>query len=136
MIIITTNVSASEYFVIQTRSAEKLPVAWRSFQRMLFNYFILSTCNIFCNDTNVIIMYNITIINNYARLQDPILILKISMDTRKNFSENYRKFGHMLSKRLVSPDVGQDQNNGFGKHRYLKREIRILARYLDVGDLI
>jgi hypothetical protein len=35
-------------------------------------------------------------------LQDPILLLKIPMGTRNNFSKNYRKFGHALSKRFAS----------------------------------
>jgi hypothetical protein len=34
---------------------------------------------------------------------DPVLLLKIPMGTRKNFSENYRKFGHARSKSFASP---------------------------------
>jgi hypothetical protein len=36
-------------------------------------------------------------------MKDPILLLKTPMGTRKNFSENNRKFGHALSKRFASP---------------------------------
>jgi hypothetical protein len=43
--------------------------------------------------------------NDDARLQDPILLLKIPMGTRKNYSENYGQFGHALSKRFASPGV-------------------------------
>jgi hypothetical protein len=38
-----------------------------------------------------------------ARLQDPILLLKILMGTRKNFSENYGQFEHALSESFASP---------------------------------
>jgi hypothetical protein len=43
-------------------------------------------------------MYNCSIIitNDDARFQDPILLLKILMDTRKKFSENDWQFGHEL----------------------------------------
>jgi hypothetical protein len=43
--------------------------------------------------------------NDNERLQDPILLLKIPMGTRKNFSENYRKFGHSLSRMFASPGL-------------------------------
>jgi hypothetical protein len=38
-----------------------------------------------------------------ARLQDPILLLKIPMGMQKNFCKNYRQFGRTLSKRFTSP---------------------------------
>jgi hypothetical protein len=44
-------------------------------------------------------MYNCNIIitnDEIPRFQDPILLLKILMDTRKKFSENDRQFGHEL----------------------------------------
>ena len=43
--------------------------------------------------------------NNYGRLQDLILFFKIPMDTRRNFFEMYRKFGHALSKRFANHAV-------------------------------
>jgi hypothetical protein len=53
-----------------------------------------------------IIIYNAIKINNDdARLQDPILMLKIPMGKRKNVSENYRQFGHAISKRFISPGL-------------------------------
>jgi hypothetical protein len=36
--------------------------------------------------------------NNYGRLQDLILLLKIPMRTRKDFFEVYKQFGHAPSK--------------------------------------
>jgi hypothetical protein len=44
--------------------------------------------------------------NDDARLQDPILLLKIPMGKRNNFAENYRQFEHVLSKRFANPDLG------------------------------
>jgi hypothetical protein len=38
-----------------------------------------------------------------ARLQNSILLLKIPMGTRNNFSENYGQFGQALQKFFVSP---------------------------------
>jgi hypothetical protein len=52
-----------------------------------------------------IIIYNAIKINDDARLQDPSLMLKIPVGKRKNFSENYRQFGHGLSKRFISPGL-------------------------------
>jgi hypothetical protein len=50
--------------------------------------------------------YYVLIITCYdRRLQGSILLLKISMGTRKNFSENYQQFGHALSKRGADPGV-------------------------------
>jgi hypothetical protein len=34
------------------------------------------------------------------------LLLKIPMGMQKNFSENYRQFGHMLSKKFANPARG------------------------------
>jgi hypothetical protein len=51
----------------------------------------------------------IIIINNDERLQDPILLLKIPMGLRKNFSENYQQFGHVLSQKgspALGPGIG------------------------------
>jgi hypothetical protein len=45
-------------------------------------------------------MYNIIINNDDDKLQDPILILKISSGARKNFSKNLRQFGLAFSKRF------------------------------------
>jgi hypothetical protein len=39
--------------------------------------------------------------------QDPILQLKISMDTQKHFSENYQQFWHALSKMFASLTYGE-----------------------------
>jgi hypothetical protein len=63
-------------------------------------------------------------VNGEARLQDPILLLKIHMGTRKNFPENYRQFGYALTKRFASlGPVKQSSllktrpnNNYYGKH--------------------
>jgi hypothetical protein len=53
-----------------------------------------------------ITIYSIILINNSdERLHDPILLLKISMGTRTNVSENYRQFGHILSKKFFSLGV-------------------------------
>jgi hypothetical protein len=41
----------------------------------------------------------------------PISLLKISMGTRKNFSENYRKFVHALSRSFASPVLEQYFSN-------------------------
>jgi hypothetical protein len=41
------------------------------------------------------------IINNHASLQTPILLLKITIGTQNNFSQNYPQFGHRLPN--VSP---------------------------------
>jgi hypothetical protein len=49
-------------------------------------------------------MYNI--INDDEKLQDPILFLKVPKGTRKTFSENYRQFGHAISKRFAIPVLG------------------------------
>jgi len=46
---------------------------------------------------------NAVIANNYGRLQDLILFLKIPW--WKNFFEMYRQFGHPLSKAFASPDI-------------------------------
>jgi hypothetical protein len=51
----------------------------------------------------IIIIYYKIIINNDVRFQDPILLLKIPIGTRKNFSENYRQFRNALSKKFASP---------------------------------
>ena len=48
---------------------------------------------------------NAVINNNYRRLQDHILLLKISMGMWKIFSEIYRKFRHAPSKSFASPDL-------------------------------
>jgi len=48
---------------------------------------------------------NNKIINNYERLQDLILVLKILLGAQKNFFEVYREFGHAPSKRFASPGV-------------------------------
>jgi hypothetical protein len=48
-------------------------------------------------------------INNYERLQDIILFLKIPMRTRKNFFEIYIQLGQALSSRFPSP--GLDHKN-------------------------
>jgi len=59
------------------------------------------------NYTFVIIMWinsnnNNTIINNNCgRLQDFILLFKISMSSLKNFFEIYREFGYVAPKRLA-----------------------------------
>jgi hypothetical protein len=45
---------------------------------------------------------NAVINNNYGRLQDFIMLFKISMVTRKNFFGLYRKFWHAPSKRFAS----------------------------------
>jgi hypothetical protein len=50
-------------------------------------------------------LYYIVISTDNARLQDPILLLKIPNRTRKNFAKNYRQFGDMLSKRFASPSL-------------------------------
>jgi hypothetical protein len=69
-----------------------------------FNYFVLSLPVI--NFTVTIIICNIIVINNDERLQDPILLLKNPMGTRRNFSRNYLQFGHALSKKFASPGLG------------------------------
>jgi hypothetical protein len=52
-------------------------------------------------------LYNTAIINNDdARIQDSILLPKIHMGTRKEFSEYYRLFGHALSRMFTSPVIG------------------------------
>jgi hypothetical protein len=56
--------------------------------------------------TIIIYNYNITIINNNdERLQDPILLLRITMGTRNYLFENYKEFGHGFSKRFASPVI-------------------------------
>ena len=46
---------------------------------------------------------NAVINNNYGRLQDLILFLKIPMGMLKDFFEICRQFGHTSSKRFTSP---------------------------------
>jgi hypothetical protein len=66
---------------------------------------------IFYNNSNIIIINT-----DDERLQDPILLLKIPMGTRNNFSENYRQFGHALSKRFASHGLGYQMP-------YVRREV-------------
>jgi hypothetical protein len=42
-------------------------------------------------------------------MQNPILLLKIPMSTRESFPENYRQFGHALSKRFASPALDRQE---------------------------
>jgi hypothetical protein len=58
-------------------------------------------------------MPNCTIIlnNDDKRFQDPILLLKFRMGTRKNFAENYRQFAHALSESLASPGLDSGHCN-------------------------
>jgi hypothetical protein len=53
-----------------------------------------------------IVIYNI-IINDDARLQNSVLLLKILMGTRKNFSKKNRLLGRSLSKRFANPALVQ-----------------------------
>jgi hypothetical protein len=46
----------------------------------------------------MIVYTYIIIFNNIARLQDPILLLKIPIGTPKIFSENYLQFDHPFQK--------------------------------------
>jgi hypothetical protein len=46
--------------------------------------------------------YNKNIINYGATLQDPILLFKTPVGTRRKFAEYYRQFGHAHSKTLAS----------------------------------
>jgi hypothetical protein len=71
-----------------------------------FNYFVLSLPVIIVTTTTIIMIDYIIIINNDERLQDPILLLKIPKGMKKNFSENYRQFGHVLSQK-GSPALGR-----------------------------
>ena len=48
---------------------------------------------------------NAVINNNYERLQDLILFLRIPIGTRKDLFEIYRHFGHTTSKRFASPGM-------------------------------
>jgi hypothetical protein len=82
--------------VIESRSDKKLLVAEAGFLRMLStDLFSLSSPNNFYNET----IYNVVIISNFdEETEEPILLLKISLGTQKNFSENYRKLGHAFSK--------------------------------------
>jgi len=52
---------------------------------------------ILCINNNAIIK------NNYGRLQDHILLLKIPVGIRKSLFEIYWQFGHAPSKMLASP---------------------------------
>jgi hypothetical protein len=66
---------------------------------ILFSLFLSLPVIIF----TMTIIYNMPITNNYdARHQYPILLPKIPMGTRKDFSENYGQFGPALSKRFVT----------------------------------
>jgi hypothetical protein len=54
---------------------------------------------IICTNVNAVIN------NNYERLQDLILFLRIPKDTRKDLFEIYGQFGHAPSKRFASPGM-------------------------------
>jgi len=60
---------------------------------------LYSTIIIYINNNNN------TIINNYGRLQDLILLFKIPMGMGENFLEIYTQFGHEPSKRFASPGL-------------------------------
>ena len=49
--------------------------------------------------------YNNAVVDNYGRLKDLILHFQIPMDTRKDFLEIYRQFGHAPSKSFTSPGL-------------------------------
>jgi UDP-N-acetylmuramyl pentapeptide phosphotransferase/UDP-N-acetylglucosamine-1-phosphate transferase len=53
----------------------------------------------------------IIIINNEARFQDLIFLLKIPMGMRNYFFEICRKYGHVPLELFVSPDVDRYLNN-------------------------
>jgi hypothetical protein len=64
----------------------------RAFQELFCSH---SPCDNFysSNNNNLILIRNIIIINDVARHQDPILLFKIPMSTRKIFSEICRNLG-------------------------------------------
>jgi hypothetical protein len=66
---------------------------------IVFTVTIIYHYNIITYNYNIIGLIN----NDVATLQDPILLLKIPLDTRKNFPGNYPQFGHAPSKSFASP---------------------------------
>jgi hypothetical protein len=56
--------------------------------------------------TITIYNYSIPVINDNARLQEHMLLVKTPMDTQVNFLKIYLKFWHKLAKRLISPVLG------------------------------
>ena len=73
-----------------------------SLEEVFIRNVIILLCNLHItllriNDSNAVVN------NYYGRLGDLILLFKIRMGTRNNFSEIYVQFGHTPSKWVASP---------------------------------
>jgi len=100
----------------QTGSSSSSPSYFQIFFLIAFldGAFIRNIRFILCNNDVFIICINDnnTVINNYEKPQDLILLF---MATRKDLFEIYRQFGYAFSKRYASPVLEHCYKNQFNK---------------------